>query len=496
MFRFVLAAGAGLVATVQAGRLTDHLHQGWEGELVSKSKSAGQPLHLTEYMEKFGVEAAREASRVRFAAGTGMGSEDESYSGFITVNATTNSNMFYWYFPAQNGNKSAPLLIWLQGGPGGSSLFGLFSEMGPYSLSKDLKTIPRPVTWNKEYAMLFIDNPIGAGFSYTDVELGYCTNEEEVANNLYHFIVQFYIIYPFLLENELYITGESYGGHYVPAFAYKIHQETIAGNPKAMSIKLAGIAVGDGWIDPVEMVPAYPDMMWNMGLISEKQKQVVQMYCDATVSLIKQNKMLDAFTVWDQFLNGDVWPYPNYFHNCTGSNDYDNFLNTNAPEEFGYVGPYVNQPSVRQAIHVGNRPYQDGSVCERHLLSDFMVSMKPRLRVLLDAPQKYKVVIYSGQLDVIIGAALTERFLPTVEWSGQAEYKNADRMVWRITDTDPNVAGYVRVVSNLQQVIIIGAGHIAPYDQPERSMNMIDRMVKNIPYTNLPNPSKVAKAET
>lgn len=479
-----------LVCDVWAGRLTDHLHKGWQGNLNADEKeNVGTPLMLTEILETEGAEAAREASRVELP-----GSDQTSYSGFLTVNKTYNSSMFYWYFPAQDGNTSAPVLIWLQGGPGGSSLFGLFSEMGPYTLAKvgtKYVALPRETTWNKHYAMLFIDNPVGAGFSYTDKDEGYCTNEEEVAENLYSVITQFYMIYPNELKNELYITGESYGGHYVPAFAYKIHQ--MSSVPDTIAVPLKGIAVGDGWIDPVEMIPAYPDMMYNMGLIDENQRSVVQTYCSNTVDLINQGKMLDAFNEWDKFLNGDVWPYANYFHNCSGSNDYDNFLRTNAPAEFGYFGPYVNQPDIRKAIHVGNRPFQDGHTCEIHLLADFMVSMKPRLQTLLDAPQQYKIVIYSGQLDVIIGAALTERFLPTVQWSGQTDYTTAERMVWRISDSDPDVAGFVRVAKNLQQVIIIGAGHIAPHDQPQRAMNMIDRMVQNIPYTNLPNPKKAEK---
>lgn len=57
---------------------------------------------------------------------------------------------------------------------------------------------------------------------------------------------------------------------------------------------------------------------------------------------ITSGNMLEAFTAWDQMLNGDVFPYANYFHNITGSNDYDNLMNTNAPEEFSYYAKFVN----------------------------------------------------------------------------------------------------------------------------------------------------------
>ena len=65
------------------------------------------------------------------------------------------------------------------------------------------------------------------------------------------------------------------------------------------------------------------------------------------------------------------WPYGNYFHNITGLNDYDNYLNTNAPADFGYYAPYLNQPAVRTALHVGNATFPSApSVCERHLLAE------------------------------------------------------------------------------------------------------------------------------
>lgn len=134
-------------------------------------------------------------------------------------------------------------------------------------------------------------------------------------------------------------------------------------------------------------------------------------------------------------------PYHNYFHNITGLNDYDNYLNTNAcgpglrtrpalpppwpsslrtplltlgrslcvplcgqaPPEFDYYASYLNQPQVRAAIHVGNASFpSDPATCEKHLLSDFMVSFVDELVTLLEAEDPpYKVLIYSGQLDVI-----------------------------------------------------------------------------------------------
>ena len=449
---------------------------------TATATSHEKSLDLTRLAREGKVELAQSASKVTLGNLT-------SYAGFVET--TPGKHLYMWYFPAQNGDPDAPLLIWLQGGPGGSSLFGLFAEMGPFSIDENLELVQRPTTWNKEYGMLFIDNPVGAGFSYPDdLETGFCNNTKVcVADNLYWLLQSFYAMFPSQSTNPLFITGESYGGHYVPAFAYRVHESNAAlargarvrrayhMNPEAVKVPLKGIAVGDGWIDPVNMIGGYPEMMFNFGLADENQKAVIQRYCDDAVALIKAGKMEAAFRVWDEMLNGDLYPYANYFHNITGSNDYDNFLRTNAPASFGRYAAYVDKADVRAAMHTGNVPFGKLAVkCEMNLVADFHVSFADELVALLES-SLYRIVIYSGQLDVIIGAPLTERFLNVLPWSGLSAYHTAERKIWKDASLEDPVSGYVRSVGNFSQVIIRGAGHIAPADQPERTVDMIKRMV-------------------
>jgi len=75
---------------------------------------------------------------------------------------------------------------------------------------------------------------------------------------------------------------------------------------------------------------------------------------------ITDGDMVAAFNAWDKILNGDIWPYANYFHNITGSNDYDNFMNTNAPASFNYYADWCAIPKNKAAIHVGNATFNDG----------------------------------------------------------------------------------------------------------------------------------------
>jgi len=454
----------------------------------SPGADVGEPLLLSKILNNQDGGAARDASRV-----TLPGFDHESYSGFLNTDGLGDKEMFFWYFPALELHATAPLVIWLQGGPGGSSMFGLFSEMGPIELDAQLKPHVRNYTWNKKYNMIFIDNPVGAGFSYTASGQGYCSNSKTcVAENLVSLMLQFYRMFPELLSADLYITGESYGGHYVPAFGAKILEHN---NKAKIQIPLRGVAVGDGWIDPVNMIPGYPDMMRNMGLASDAETLKIQEYCNQAVNYINAGEMLKAFNVWDEMLNGDVYPYPNYFHNITGSKNYDNFMMTTDPPEFARYGNYVNIPEIRKAIHVGNRTFGGNSAqCEKHLLEDFHQSFRTSLQLLLDA-QHVQVLVYSGQLDIIIAASLTERFLPFLQWSGQGEFAAAQKKVWRVTSTDVEVAGFVRECRGFQYVVVRGAGHIVPFDQPRRAYDMIEHFIEGRSYEHRPEPQPVTDSQ-
>ncbi|XP_069504347.1 probable serine carboxypeptidase CPVL [Ambystoma mexicanum] len=427
----------------------------------------GQPLFLTPYLESGRIQEAQELSLV----GPLPGYNTKSYSGYLTVNKTCNSNLFFWFFPAQIQPENAPVLLWLQGGPGGTSMFGLFVEHGPYVVNKNLTLSARKFPWSATYSVIYIDNPVGTGFSFTDDDQGFAKDQVDVGRDLYSALTQFFQLFPEYQKNDFYATGESYAGKYVPAIGYYIHTH----NPTAkVKINFKGVAIGDGLCDPEVMLGGYAEFLYQAGMADEKQKAVVQQRTDLAVLYIQQEKWVEAFEVFDALLNGDLSEYPSFFQNITGCTNYFNFLRCQEPSDQQYFGSLLSLSEVRKSIHVGNLTFNDGSEVEKHLMSDVMKTIKPWLAVLMD---NYKVLLYSGQLDVIVAAPLTERFLPTVPWSRVKDYQDAERMYWKICPSDTEVAGYVRQVGEFFQVIVRGGGHILPYDQPERSFDMIHRFI-------------------
>jgi len=108
-----------------------------------------------------------------------------------------------------------------------------------------------------------------------------------------------------------------------------------------------------------------------------------------------------------------------------------------------------------------------------------MRSVKPWIAELMN--NNYKVMIYNGQLDIIIASPLTASFVDSIDWNGANDLAGAKRIIWKNPSTgDP--AGYVRQVNNFTHVLVRNAGHILPFDQPENAYDMIDRFINNKPF--------------
>mmetsp|Transcript_8664 Transcript_8664/g.19825 ORF Transcript_8664/g.19825 Transcript_8664/m.19825 type:complete len:507 (-) Transcript_8664:103-1623(-) len=425
------------------------------------------------------AEDAQKASAVDLAP-FGWKAGNAMHSGFITLGEGRNT--FFWYSEALDGNKDAPLLLWLQGGPGASSLFGMFTEVGPFGIAPGGKVEPRAVTWNQHYHMLFLDNPVGTGFSFTDQVSGFVSSHEQAGRDLQNALAQFFQAFPQLRANDFYVTGESYAGKWVPSCAFAVHEANKQLKPEER-INLKGIAIGDGAMDPAVQFQGFGDLLFYVGMASESEREVFRGYEAKMQQALKGGDYRSAFRVFDEMLNADFYPYKSYYANVTGMDT--NYFNYElAPDATPLGGDFVdwlNTPAVRSRIHVGSRSYApDNNTVEEHLLDDWMRDVRA---VLVPILENYKVVIYSGQNDIILGPALTENFLRDLEWSGRDEYRAAKRAVWRRAATGtgsklPDVAGYARVVKgSFSQVVVRGAGHMVPGDQPERALDLIDRFV-------------------
>lgn len=179
--------------------------------------------------------------------------------------------MYYSMFAAYSHsptepNPKVPLIIWLQGGPGASSQFGAFTEIGPISITKDgVKETAH--SWNIQGHLVFIDQPLGVGFSRADGQ-PLVDSARTAASHLQNFLANFYKQWPALTSSPLYITGESFAGHYIPAFASRIvNNGTFLSD---LGVTFGGVAIGDGWTDPYNQMNQYDSYLYSVGIASSK----------------------------------------------------------------------------------------------------------------------------------------------------------------------------------------------------------------------------------
>lgn len=454
-----------------------------------------------------------------------------SYAGYITVDPVAGANLFFWLFEAQDvDSATAPLIVWLNGGPGSSSMYGLFGENGPLALAEDGSTLQmRDVTWTSNYNVMYIDNPVGTGFSYTEQASGFVTNQVEVGQDLLSFMYQFYELYPQFQKVPLYITGESYAGKYVPAFSYAIHQANaahaayiasspledgfvhVAGQhcsrsaapfnlPNGQPFPLAGLSIGDGMMDPITQVPGYGDYLYGLSLIDQEQRDYMTEVENKIVGLIQQEQWIPAFRIFDPLMMSDEYPYPSYFTNVTGFTDYYNFDTPSYPNN--PFEDYLNRADVKAALHVDpDYVYSSGNgTVEVYLLSDWMQSVAPWVVTLIE---NYPVLIYSGQNDIILNSVQCQAFLNQLSWSagsqsnssspssGSDAWQNSTRTIWKVKESDYDVAGYVKQQNSqteanlpgLTYAIVREAGHLVPQDQPMRSFDLINRFIQKLPFS-------------
>src|SRR3990167_5265044 len=168
---------------------------------------------------------------------------EPSFHGYLPVNSN-GDDLFYWYWPSRNNEATDPLIVWFTGGPGCSAGLALFFENGPF-INPESQTVPvvNPNSWNTNANLLYIDQPIGVGYShskFSDIP----QLQSLVKVHIVQFFSQWFNLDRFkaLQNRPMFITGESYGGHFVPTIANALF------NSNLNFVNVEGVGIGNGWV--------------------------------------------------------------------------------------------------------------------------------------------------------------------------------------------------------------------------------------------------------
>jgi len=443
----------------------------------------------------------------------------KSYSGYVDV--APDQHIFFWFFESRNEDpKEAPLTTWINGGPGSSSMIGLFQELGPCGVDINGKVYNNPYSWSNASNMLFIDQPTQVGFSYsipipgylsgsTIIELpdnncpdyatatGTCgtyskPNETLTANstdaaapNFYRTLQGFMGAFPQYSREKYNFATESYGGHYGPIFNEYIETQNTLNIPGAHKINLDAVLIGNGWYDPIIQYQAYYNFTVYPGNTYDYSPYNASTTAQLYNNLYGKGNCIDQLNYCKSSGINEICSAGDLFCANLVESIYDNVLNRDEydvrelqPDPFPYLFyvQYLNTPEVQSAIGA----YQNFSESSSTVSTAFgttgddgrELNTVEDMRKLLD--QGVTVMMYTGDADYNcnwLGGEVVSKEVNAPGFSS-AGYVN-------ITTSDNIVHGQVRQAGAFSFVRIYDAGHEVPFYQPLVSLEIFKRAISN-----------------
>ncbi|GAB4817359.1 hypothetical protein N2152v2_004405 [Parachlorella kessleri] len=227
------------------------------------------------YIEVAEAGYTAQAKRDRVYSLPGWGDLDDEafrlFSGYITVDEEAGRALFYIFVQSKHSSED-PLVLWLNGGPGCSSIGGGFlSELGPFyptPKGKDLQA--NKYGWHRAANMLFLESPAFVGWSYSNSSQDRVVGDKRTAEDNHEFLLRWLDRFPQFRDNPFYLSGESYAGHYLPTLAREILKgNQAAGSNSRRRINFQGFLVGNALTAPAVDSPGAAEFWWSHGLISD-----------------------------------------------------------------------------------------------------------------------------------------------------------------------------------------------------------------------------------
>nr|GME02036.1 serine carboxypeptidase-like 33 [Ipomoea batatas] len=228
---------------------------------------------------------AQESDKIGYLPGQPSAPLLTHFSGYITVNQSHGRALFYWFFEAQSQPSTKPLVLWLNGGPGCSSIgYGAAAELGPLRVKRNGVGLHfNKYSWNKEANLLFVESPVGVGFSYTNTSSDLTTLDDKfVAQDTYIFLVNWLERFPQFKGHDFFIAGESYAGHYVPQLAEVVFDRN-RDRGIYPRINLKGFIVcGNPETNDYYDYKGLLEYAWSHAVISDQQYEKAKEVCNFT----------------------------------------------------------------------------------------------------------------------------------------------------------------------------------------------------------------------
>ncbi|GBE90094.1 Carboxypeptidase Y homolog A [Sparassis crispa] len=429
----------------------------------------------------------------------------KQYSGYLDI--AQDKHLFFWFFESRVNPADAPLVLWLNGGPGCSSSTGLLMELGPCNIDSDGRNVTsNKHSWNTHANVIFLDQPVNVGYSYADE--GTSVNTSPVAGqDVYAFLELFLSRFPKYSKLPFHIAAESYGGTYAPNIAAVVHKENqalvrshSAASRGLMYINLASVILGNGLTNPHVQMASVPDWACDGPYAVYDDPEGPQ--CSALRTKVPTcQRLLKSCNDFESrltcvpallYCNSQIMgplmqlglnPY-DVRRKCDRSKDGDLCY-----PQMSWIEMWMNLPE--QKYELGVNPAQEFSACNMEVNQAFALQgdgAHNSAKLLPELVENgIRLLVYAGTADMMCNFIGNERWVEQLESKFRDEFASAQSVPWTVTETG-KIGGLVRSAGghgasagNVTFVAVHEAGHMVPFDQPEAALDLITRWIMDIP---------------
>ncbi|KAJ7596544.1 serine carboxypeptidase [Mycena floridula] len=410
----------------------------------------------------------------------------DGYTGYIDIEAR---HLFFYFFESRDQPDKDDVLMWTNGGPGGSSSMGLFMELGPCRITNSSGPYFHPESWNSKANIFFIDQPVGVGFSYADHGESVGTTQE-AAKDVAAFVTVFFEHFSKFKGRPFHLSGESYGGRYLPLFALEIYDQNSKLEATGLvPINLTSIMIGNGYTDFINQILSVYDMLCTSASMFPLLDIAT---CVRRKQLMPRCKKWMQEACFDQFeaincqaavgfCSGELQPYPSSTNPGLGLNPYDirekcTFtMDSLCYPLLKHTTSYLNTEKIKKMIGVDPAAgkFRLASIPVNAAFESNMDGLRPTaLHVAALLERGIQVLIYVGNFDLACNWVGNQRWTLALEWSGKEEFNALPLREWTV---DGKRAGLTRSAKGLTFATIDDAGHMAPYNKPKESLELVNR---------------------
>ncbi|KAL5726988.1 sinapoylglucose--choline O-sinapoyltransferase [Ranunculus cassubicifolius] len=442
----------------------------------------------------------------------------ELETGYVNVG---DGHYAYYFVKSYNKPATDPLLFSFAGGPGCSSLAILLFGQGPLTINMipfngSIPTFSvNPNSWTHVANIVYIDQPVDTGFSYSTNLQGAYSDDISSAKTSHIFIKKWLDDHQDFQSNPVYVVGDGYGGIVLPILVQNIANGNDAGEKPLVNLK--GYFLGNPIVNRHLERNAAIEFAHGMALISEELFESVQKTCGREYVYVDPNnveclKDLQDVTECLQDLNlyqilnrncfprskksreASISPLPDMEKlSCENEAAYRNRRSLEENSKSRLLSPpppfdtrcnlvyldwlnhyYVNNETVQDALHIRKGTVPDWQRCNqcgikytRNVVNsfDYYADLSKR---------GIRSLIYSGDYDYSVP------FMSTQSWIKSLNYSITDD--WRPWTVDGQVAGFTRTyANNMTYATVKGTGHASPEYKPEECLAMVKRWLSNEP---------------